>query len=145
MTGIGGDYKGFQTYTRSGRLCQEWPALEQDGPAAPVVSTALPGCTEDYYAWTRTPKTAPCKNCCRWNLARAATGLGCDTADAAQPWEACEPLAPERIFLANAKSSSRDETADTNKDSKTVKVYEATNAAKVFDVYSGDSTNGTCF
>mmetsp|Transcript_21934 Transcript_21934/g.55849 ORF Transcript_21934/g.55849 Transcript_21934/m.55849 type:complete len:954 (+) Transcript_21934:140-3001(+) len=76
MTGNGYDYRGRQTRTRSGKLCQRW------------------GTQNDPHNFTWTPDNYPgtglVENYCR-NPTNAST-IWCMTSDASMRWEICYPV-----------------------------------------------------
>lgn len=77
MSGDGKDYRGMQTHTRSGRLCQDWAS---DYPHSHRVNVSI--------APYNTAGLE--KNYCRNPL--SAPTIWCYTSDPARKWEACTPL-----------------------------------------------------
>lgn len=75
MTGNGADYRGCQTRTVSGKLCQEW---DEDRPHTT-------GWNKGAY-----PNKGLAKNYCRNPL--AGKGIWCVTTNIEKVWEACRPI-----------------------------------------------------
>ena len=74
----GADYRGCQTHTRSGKLCQRWDAQTPHGHTKGPTDHPNAGLDENY-----------CRNPDGWS-----GGIWCYTTDPATRWEECDPVKP---------------------------------------------------
>lgn len=84
MTGNGADYRGVQTRSRSGYLCQQWDATTPHDNSALVSSTIYPNAGLANNNYCRNPVNASSSN--------QASTIWCYTTDTSIEWELCTPI-----------------------------------------------------
>ena len=75
LSGAGADYRGCQTRTRSGNLCQQWDSQSPHGHSTTSSSYPTAGLVSNY-----------CRN------PDGESSIWCYTTDPDQRWEYCDPL-----------------------------------------------------